>query len=114
MSKELATRALFADALAGRIDRRTLLRRAAALGLSAPVAAALARKLRARRWRPKRVSRNHVLQLDASPTTRMIEDDQQRVQQDVPGRCRDRADRELRLRSLHRRGGREDQHLGLV
>ena len=32
MSKELATRALFADALAGRIDRRTLLRRAAALG----------------------------------------------------------------------------------
>ena len=42
MSKELATRALFADALAGRIDRRTLLARAAALGLSAPVAAALA------------------------------------------------------------------------
>ncbi|HLL51237.1 MAG TPA: extracellular solute-binding protein, partial [Thermomicrobiales bacterium] len=42
MSKELATRALFADALAGRIDRRTVLRRAAALGLSAPVIAALA------------------------------------------------------------------------
>ncbi|HEX5991745.1 MAG TPA: extracellular solute-binding protein [Thermomicrobiales bacterium] len=42
MSKELATRALFADALAGRIDRRTLLARAAALGLSVPVAAALA------------------------------------------------------------------------
>ena len=44
MSKELATRALFADALAGRIDRRTLLRRAAALGISAPVAAALAQE----------------------------------------------------------------------
>ena len=42
MSKELAARALFADALAGRIDRRTLLARAAALGLSVPVAAALA------------------------------------------------------------------------
>lgn len=42
MSKELATRALFADALAGRLDRRTLLGRAAALGLSFPVAAALA------------------------------------------------------------------------
>ena len=42
MTKELATRALFADALAGRIDRRTLLARAAALGLSVPVAAALA------------------------------------------------------------------------
>ena len=42
MSKQLATRALFADALAGRIDRRTLLTRAAALGLSAPVVAALA------------------------------------------------------------------------
>jgi multiple sugar transport system substrate-binding protein len=42
VSKELATRALFADALAGRIDRRTLLGRAAALGLSVPVAAALA------------------------------------------------------------------------
>lgn len=36
-------RALFADAMAGRIDRRTLMRRAAALGISAPVAAALAR-----------------------------------------------------------------------
>ena len=44
MSKELATRALFADALAGRIDRRTLLTRAAALGVSAPVAAALAQE----------------------------------------------------------------------
>ncbi len=42
MSKKLATRALFADALAGRIDRRTVLTRAAALGLSVPVAAALA------------------------------------------------------------------------
>jgi hypothetical protein len=42
VSKELATRALFADALAGRIDRRTLLTRAAALGLSAPVITALA------------------------------------------------------------------------
>ncbi len=42
MSKALATRALFADALAGRIDRRTLVRRAAALGISAPVIAALA------------------------------------------------------------------------
>jgi ABC-type glycerol-3-phosphate transport system substrate-binding protein len=40
--KKLATRALFADALAGRVDRRTVLTRAAALGLSAPVAAALA------------------------------------------------------------------------
>ena len=44
MSKQLATRALFADALAGRIDRRTLLTRAAALGISAPVAAALAQE----------------------------------------------------------------------
>src|SRR5215218_7199040 len=44
VSKDLATRALFADALAGRIDRRTLLARAAALGLSAPVAAALAQE----------------------------------------------------------------------
>ena len=44
MSKELATRALFADALAGRIDRRTLLTRAAALGISAPVVAALAQE----------------------------------------------------------------------
>ena len=42
VSKELATRALFADALAGRIDRRTLVTRAAALGLSAPVITALA------------------------------------------------------------------------
>src|ERR671917_536746 len=44
VSKQLATRALFADALAGRIDRRTLLTRAAALGLSAPVVAALAQE----------------------------------------------------------------------
>jgi multiple sugar transport system substrate-binding protein len=44
VSKELATRALFADALAGRVDRRTLLARAAALGISAPVAAALAQE----------------------------------------------------------------------
>ncbi len=44
MSKELATRALFNDALAGRVDRRTVLRRAAALGVSAPVAAALAQE----------------------------------------------------------------------
>ena len=42
--RELATRRLFADALAGRIDRRTVLRRAAALGVSAPVAAALAQE----------------------------------------------------------------------
>jgi multiple sugar transport system substrate-binding protein len=42
VTKEFATRALFADALAGRIDRRTLLARAAALGLSVPVVAALA------------------------------------------------------------------------
>jgi multiple sugar transport system substrate-binding protein len=35
-------RALFQDALSGRIDRRQLLQRAAALGLSAPVVAALA------------------------------------------------------------------------
>ena len=41
MSKAHATRALFADALAGRVDRRTLVRRAAALGLTAPVIAAL-------------------------------------------------------------------------
>jgi ABC-type glycerol-3-phosphate transport system substrate-binding protein len=44
MSKNLATRALFADAMAGRIDRRTLLGRAAALGLSVPVAGALAQE----------------------------------------------------------------------
>ncbi|MFN8592444.1 MAG: hypothetical protein U0031_13380 [Thermomicrobiales bacterium] len=44
MSKELAARALFADALSGRIDRRTLLVRATALGLSAPVIAALAQE----------------------------------------------------------------------
>jgi multiple sugar transport system substrate-binding protein len=44
VSRELATRRLFADALAGRIDRRTLLARAVALGVSAPVAAALAQE----------------------------------------------------------------------
>jgi len=38
------TRALFADALSGRINRRELLQRAAALGLSAPVIAALAQE----------------------------------------------------------------------
>jgi multiple sugar transport system substrate-binding protein len=43
VSRELATRRLFADALAGRIDRRTVLTRAAALGLSVPVMGALAR-----------------------------------------------------------------------
>lgn len=42
MNRELATRRLFADALAGRIDRRTLMQRAAILGLSLPVATALA------------------------------------------------------------------------
>jgi multiple sugar transport system substrate-binding protein len=42
VSKAHATRALFADALAGHIDRRSLVRRAAALGLTAPVIAALA------------------------------------------------------------------------
>lgn len=42
MSRELATRRLFADALSGRIDRRSLLTRAAALGLSVPVISALA------------------------------------------------------------------------
>ncbi len=42
MSRETATRTLFADALAGRLDRRTLLGRAAALGLSFSVASALA------------------------------------------------------------------------
>jgi multiple sugar transport system substrate-binding protein len=35
-------RALFADALSGRLDRRQVVRRAAALGLAAPLAAALA------------------------------------------------------------------------
>jgi multiple sugar transport system substrate-binding protein len=44
MSKDHAARELFADALAGRLDRRSLLRRAAALGLSAPVMAALAQE----------------------------------------------------------------------
>lgn len=37
-------RSLFADAMAGRADRRTILRRAAALGLAAPVAAALSQE----------------------------------------------------------------------
>ena len=45
MSKDLATQALFADALAGRIDRRTVLARAAALGISAPIAGFLAQEL---------------------------------------------------------------------
>jgi multiple sugar transport system substrate-binding protein len=44
VTRELATRALFADAFNGRIDRRELLRRAAVLGISAPVAAALAQE----------------------------------------------------------------------
>ncbi len=44
MSRELATRALFADALAGRIDRREVLRRAAALGIGGFVAGALAQE----------------------------------------------------------------------
>ncbi|MCC6315436.1 MAG: hypothetical protein IT337_15635, partial [Thermomicrobiales bacterium] len=44
MSKEQQVRSLFADALAGRADRRTVLRRAVALGLSVPVAAALAQE----------------------------------------------------------------------
>jgi ABC-type glycerol-3-phosphate transport system substrate-binding protein len=42
VNRELATRRLFADALAGRLDRRTLMQRAAILGLSLPVASALA------------------------------------------------------------------------
>ncbi len=42
MTQHDRTRALFADALAGRFDRRQVLARAAALGLAAPVAAALA------------------------------------------------------------------------
>lgn len=41
MNENPRVRALFADALAGRIDRRELVKRAAALGLSAPVIAAL-------------------------------------------------------------------------
>jgi ABC-type glycerol-3-phosphate transport system substrate-binding protein len=45
VAKKLAARALAADALAGRIDRRTLLARASALGLSVPVAATLARQM---------------------------------------------------------------------
>ena len=44
MSKELATRALFADALAGRIDRRTLLRAPPPSASAPPVAAALAQE----------------------------------------------------------------------
>lgn len=42
MAHSERARALFADALSGRVDRRTVMRRAAALGLSAPIAAALA------------------------------------------------------------------------
>jgi len=43
VSRELATRRLVADALAGRLDRRTVLTRAAALGVSVPVMGLLAR-----------------------------------------------------------------------
>jgi multiple sugar transport system substrate-binding protein len=42
VSKEQQVRSLFAEAMAGRLDRRAVLRRAAALGLSVPVATALA------------------------------------------------------------------------
>jgi multiple sugar transport system substrate-binding protein len=42
VAENLKARALFQDALSGRLDRRTLLQRAAAIGLSAPVAMALA------------------------------------------------------------------------
>jgi len=42
VAENLKARALFQDALSGRLDRRQLLQRAAALGLSAPVAMALA------------------------------------------------------------------------
>ncbi len=41
MANEHPARRLFADALTGRIDRRSVIRRAVALGLSAPVVAAL-------------------------------------------------------------------------
>ncbi len=44
MTTNLATQALFTDALAGRIDRRTVLARAAALGISAPIAGFLAQE----------------------------------------------------------------------
>jgi multiple sugar transport system substrate-binding protein len=44
VSENVAIRALFADALAGRIDRRTVLARAAALGISAPIAGFLAQE----------------------------------------------------------------------
>lgn len=44
MSKDQQVRSLFADALSGRADRRTILKRAAALGVAAPVAAALAQE----------------------------------------------------------------------
>src|SRR5829696_3980846 len=57
VSKELSIRALFDDALAGRVDRRTVLRRAAALGVSAPVAAALAQETMRAAWRLRRASR---------------------------------------------------------
>lgn len=42
MRENTEARALFQDALSGKIDRRTVLKRAAALGVSAPVAFALA------------------------------------------------------------------------
>lgn len=44
VGKDQQVRSLFADAMAGRIDRRTVLKRAAALGVAAPVAAALAQE----------------------------------------------------------------------
>ncbi|HYO30266.1 MAG TPA: extracellular solute-binding protein [Thermomicrobiales bacterium] len=44
MSKEQQIRSLFAEAMGGRMDRRAILRRAAALGVSLPVAAALAQE----------------------------------------------------------------------
>jgi multiple sugar transport system substrate-binding protein len=44
VAENLKARALFQDALSGRVNRRELLRRGAALGLSAPVLAALAQE----------------------------------------------------------------------
>lgn len=44
MGRHQQVRSLFADALAGRADRRAVLRRAAALGVAAPVAAALSQE----------------------------------------------------------------------
>jgi ABC-type glycerol-3-phosphate transport system substrate-binding protein len=44
VGKEQQIRSLFADAMTGRMDRRAVMRRAAALGLSVPVAAALAQE----------------------------------------------------------------------